>query len=97
MVHWTFRYFITCRIWLVSKPFNLSIKGNQCWLAKEYMLCKYNHQPQGNKLIPLESLPKYFKNTSWRFKEDGETGKVLKGFSVPNSILSNFSGFTISI
>lgn len=29
----------------------LSIQGNQCWLAKEYLHCKYN-QPQEINLIP---------------------------------------------
>lgn len=60
MGQWDFRYFITCRIWLVSKPFNLSIKGNQCWLAKEYMHCKYNNQPQGNKWIAFKKSAKIF-------------------------------------
>lgn len=77
--------------WLAG---HLSVQGNQCWLAKEHVHCKYN-QPQGNKY--------FFKKRTYISKgqvtdlKNIVKQRVLKVISFSNSILCNFSGFTVSI
>lgn len=74
MVHWTFRYFITCRIWLVSRPFKHTRKS--MLVSQRTCALQISSSTPGGKTDTLKKCTNISK-AQVRDLKYGETDKVL--------------------